>query len=121
MVEDSFDYNGKCIGSTKDLGRNMVSMNGRKEIRRQCRYLSILRPITHIDNHVSNDFVIGNKFRVLLLCLEEAVKKVILAISKFGILHAFHETLDRETSSNRKVVKLVQRARPLWVLAKPFV
>lgn len=123
MIEYSFDHNGKSIGSTKDLWKDMISISvGLIETPDASGVLFAIRlSITHINDHVPNDFVIGNSIRILLLCLEEAVEKVILAISKFGVLHALHKALDRETSSDRKVVKLVEGTGPLWVLTEPFV
>ena len=57
---------------------------------------------------------------MLLLGLEKAVEKV-LVVAKLGVLHALHEALYGETSSDGKVIELVERARPLWVLSEPFV
>lgn len=77
--------------------------------------------ITHIDDHVPNDFVVGDKLRMLLLCLEKTVEKIFLAIAKFRILHALHKALHREARSDRKIIELVERARPLWIFPEPFV
>ena len=76
---------------------------------------------THIDDHVSNNLVVGNKVRELLLCFEKAIEKVFLSISKFRVLHTLHKPLDGEAGSNGEVIELIERACPLRVLSEPFV
>lgn len=125
MIEYAFHDDCECVSSTKHLRRRTVSISDL--IQAGARRLGVLQlqldeeNRTHIDNHVSDDLIVGNKLGMLLFCFEKAIEKVVPALTEFRVLHALHETLDREASSDGEVIELVQRTRPMWVFPKPFV
>lgn len=77
---------------------------------------------TYADDHPPNDLVVSDEIGVLALRLEEAVKKVFLALANIWIfLHALHEAFDAEAGGDGEVVEFVKGARPARVLAEPVV
>lgn len=67
----------------------------------------------YVDDHVSDDFVVGDQLGEFLLGFEEAVQEVLLTVAEAGVLHALHEALDREASGDAEVVEFVEGAGPL--------
>jgi len=118
VVEYSFDYNGKGVGATKNLHGTVLIT---------CALIWAARlhrgreRATYVDNHVPDNFVIGNEFWKFLLGLEKAAKEVAFAFTKFGTMYTLHKAVDREAGSDSKVVEFVKGAGPFRVFAKPFV
>lgn len=75
---------------------------------------------THVEDHVANDFVIGDKRGILFLCGEEAVDKIFLVLVLRKVRHALHESLDCVAGRDAKVVEFVEPCQ-MWVLAKQLV
>ena len=62
--------------------------------------VNLVHITTYIQNHVPDDLVIADNIRVLPLCFQIAVDKVVLIFELVQVLHAVHEALYRSPGSN---------------------
>lgn len=75
---------------------------------------------THVEDHVADDFVVGDEGGIFFLCGEEAVHEVFLVFVVCEVCHALHELLNCIASGDGKIVKLIEPCQ-MGVLAKQLV
>jgi hypothetical protein len=63
---------------------------------------------TYVDDHISDDFVVGDEVGVFFFCFEEAVEEILLAFAELGVLHALHVALDGGAGGDGEVVEFVE-------------
>lgn len=77
---------------------------------------------TYVDDHVSDNLIIGDEIRFITLRLEEPDEELFLLLAALGIfLHTLHKALDAEASGDGEVVELIEQAWPARITAKPVV
>lgn len=75
---------------------------------------------THVEDHVADDFIIGDEGRMLFLCGQEAVHEIFLVFELREVRHAIHELLDCKARGDGEVVELVE-PRQMRILAEQLV
>ena len=75
---------------------------------------------THVEDHVADDFIVGDEGGVFFLCRQETIDEIFFVFVLREVRHALHELLDCIAGGDGEVVELVE-PRQMRVLAEQLV